>query len=225
MRQRVGLARALAAEPRFLLMDEPLGALDRMLRDRMQIEIKHIQKELGITTLYVTHDQGEALTMSDRICVFNDGAIAQTGTPEEIYERPADAFVAGFVGESNFLPGRALARRSEGRGFVYDVALMGGVPIQVRSDRELPAPAAVTAMIRPEHISILPGQGAAVPPHVTIAGTVRETIYRGETSTVRVELGAGHSVVVRAAARPGNAADGQPVTLGWPAESMILLAA
>ncbi|TSD90168.1 ABC transporter ATP-binding protein [Mycobacterium sp. KBS0706] len=223
--QRVSIARAVVYRPAILLMDEPLGALDRMLRDRMQIEIKHIQKELGITTLYVTHDQGEALTMSDRICVFNDGAIAQTGTPEEIYERPTDAFVAGFVGESNFLPGRALARRSEGRGFVYDVALMGGAPIQVRSDRELPAPAAVTAMIRPEHISILPGQGAAAAPQVTIAGTVRETIYRGETSTVRVELGAGHSVVVRAAARPANAADGQPVTLGWPAETMILLAA
>src|SRR5690606_25089861 len=104
--QRVALARALVFRPPVLLMDEPLGALDKKLREEMQLEIKHIQEATNITTVYVTHDQEEALTMSDRIAVMRDGRIEQVGSPRDLYERPASAFVAGFLGDSNFLEGR-----------------------------------------------------------------------------------------------------------------------
>ncbi|GGF20978.1 polyamine-transporting ATPase [Aliidongia dinghuensis] len=222
--QRVSIARAVVYRPSILLMDEPLGALDRMLRDRMQIEIKHIQKELGITTLYVTHDQGEALTMSDRICVFNEGEIVQVGTPTEIYERPASAFVAGFVGESNFLPARVLARRNGGGGYLYDVALLEQAQIEVPSERELPASAGITAVVRPEHIRILPDHGAGTD-GVALPGTIRETIYRGEICSVRVELaGGGQSVILRSPGKSPPGRDGEPVMLGWAAEDMVLLA-
>ena len=106
-RQRVALARALVNRPRVLLLDEPLGALDLKLREEMQIELKQIQQQVGITFIYVTHDQGEALTMSDRMAVFNRGQIEQVGAPAEVYERPATQFVAGFVGTSNLLSGEA----------------------------------------------------------------------------------------------------------------------
>ena len=222
--QRVSIARAVVYRPAILLMDEPLGALDRMLRDRMQIEIKHIQKELGITTLYVTHDQGEALTMSDRICVFNDGGIVQMGPPAEIYEHPADTFVAGFVGESNFLPAKLLSRRPGDGRFRYEVALLDRTRIEVPSARDLPAPADITAVVRPEHIHILPAAAAPQADRVTLAGTIRETIYRGEVCTVRVELEAGQSVILRGPGKGSPGRDGQPVLLGWSVEDMALLA-
>ena len=118
-RQRVALARALVNRPRVLLLDEPLGALDLKLREEMQLELKAIQQEVGITFIYVTHDQEEALTMSDRLAVFNQGRIEQVGSPAELYERPATAFVAGFVGTSNLLrapsPRRSSARRARSR--------------------------------------------------------------------------------------------------------------
>ena len=115
-RQRVALARALVNRPKVLLLDEPLGALDLKLREQMQVELKEIQRDVGITFLFVTHDQEEALTLSDRIAVFNDGRIEQVGTAREIYEQPANAFVAGFVGTSNLLRGeRGRARRPGGR--------------------------------------------------------------------------------------------------------------
>ena len=223
--QRVSIARAVVYRPAILLMDEPLGALDRMLRDRMQIEIKHIQKELGITTLYVTHDQGEALTMSDRICVFNDGEIVQAGSPEEIYERPVSTFVAGFVGESNFLPSQTLARRPADGGYVYDLALLDRTRISVMSERDIPAPASITAVVRPEHVRILHDNADAAADHVALPGTIRETIYRGEVSTVRVELETGHSIILRGAPRAVLGRDNERVTLGWASEDMVLLAA
>ena len=108
--QRVALARALVFEPELVLMDEPLGALDKQLREQMQLEIKHLHEQLGVTVVYVTHDQSEALTMSDRIAVFNDGRIQQLAPPEELYERPANAFVAQFIGENNTLVGTARER-------------------------------------------------------------------------------------------------------------------
>src|SRR5258706_3914400 len=119
-RQRVALARALVNRPRVLLLDEPLGALDLKLREEMQLELKAIQQEVGITFIYVTHDQDEALTMSDRLAVFNRGRIEQVGTPAEVYERPATPFVAGFVGTSNLLSG-AVAERIVGRSGTFTV--------------------------------------------------------------------------------------------------------
>jgi putative spermidine/putrescine transport system ATP-binding protein len=168
-RQRVALARALVNRPRVLLLDEPLGALDRQLRQEMQVELKAIQAEVGITFLVVTHDQEEALTMSDRIAVLRDGRIEQVGAPAEVYERPANPFVAGFVGSSNVLAGQAAAE------------LVGE---------------AGTFTVRPEKIHLL-DPGAEVPAgHCQAAGTVRDVAYAGPVTRLTVGLEIGGELVV-----------------------------
>ncbi|MET8952165.1 ABC transporter ATP-binding protein [Streptomyces sp. NPDC004393] len=164
-RQRVALARALVGRPRLLLLDEPLGALDLKLREQMQVELKAIQREVGITFVFVTHDQEEALTMSDRIAVFNQGRIEQVGTPAEIYERPATAFVASFVGTSNLLQGEA-ADRIVGTAGTYS--------------------------IRPEKIRVLKESADAdEPEHSTAVGAVAEVVYLGDATRFLVDLDAG----------------------------------
>jgi putative spermidine/putrescine transport system ATP-binding protein len=168
-RQRVALARALVNRPRVLLLDEPLGALDRGLRQEMQIELKAIQGEVGITFVFVTHDQEEALTMSDRIAVLRDGRIEQVGAPAEVYERPTSPFVAGFVGTSNLLDGAAA--------------------------RELVGEAA-TFTVRPEKIHVL-DEGAAAPAgRCRAAGVVRDVAYAGPVTRLTVQLDAGPELVV-----------------------------
>jgi putative spermidine/putrescine transport system ATP-binding protein len=162
-RQRVALARALVNRPRVLLLDEPLGALDLKLRREMQMELKQIQREVGITFVFVTHDQEEALTLSERIAVFNDGRIEQVAAPVELYERPATSFVAGFVGTSNLLHGDVAQR------------LLGG-----------PGPFS----IRPEKIH-LGAEGDPVPDdaeHVTVPGTVADVVYLGSATHSVVDL-------------------------------------
>jgi putative spermidine/putrescine transport system ATP-binding protein len=168
-RQRVALARALVNRPRVLLLDEPLGALDLKLRREMQIELKEIQREVGITFVFVTHDQEEALTMSDRIAVFNEGRIEQLATPVELYERPASAFVAGFVGTSNLLHGE-VAR-----------ALLG---------------VDGSFVIRPEKVQMLSGPPPADAARCTASGVVREVVYLGSTTVSVVDLDAGHTLTV-----------------------------
>ena len=168
-RQRVALARALVNRPRVLLLDEPLGALDRQLRQEMQVELKAIQGEVGITFVFVTHDQEEALTMSDRIAVLRDGRIEQVGAPAEVYERPANPFVAGFVGTSNVLAGRAAAE------------LVGE-----------PGPFTV----RPEKIHLLAADAEAPPGHCQAAGTVRDVAYAGPVTRLTVSLDVGGELVV-----------------------------
>ncbi|MFF3906896.1 ABC transporter ATP-binding protein [Streptomyces sp. NPDC001848] len=164
-RQRVALARALVGRPRLLLLDEPLGALDLKLREQMQVELKALQREVGITFVFVTHDQEEALTMSDRIAVFNQGRIEQVGTPAEIYERPATAFVASFVGTSNLLQGEAAERVTGAPG---------------------------TYSIRPEKIRVLKESSLAdEPEHSTATGTVAEVVYLGDSTRFLVDLDAG----------------------------------
>ncbi|MFF3755831.1 ABC transporter ATP-binding protein [Streptomyces sp. NPDC002185] len=164
-RQRVALARALVGRPRVLLLDEPLGALDLKLRERMQVELKAIQREVGITFVFVTHDQEEALTMSDRIAVFHQGRIEQVAAPAEIYEHPATPFVAGFVGTSNLLSGDA-ARRVVGAPGTYS--------------------------IRPEKIRILSDHTApGEPGHSTASGTVAEVVYLGDSTRFLVDLDGG----------------------------------
>ncbi|MFE5399896.1 ABC transporter ATP-binding protein [Streptomyces sp. NPDC004596] len=164
-RQRVALARALVGRPRVLLLDEPLGALDLKLREQMQVELKALQREVGITFVFVTHDQEEALTMSDRIAVFDQGRIAQVGTPAEIYERPATAFVASFVGTSNLLEGET-ARRVVGAAGTYN--------------------------IRPEKIRVLKESAEADEPgHATATGTVAEVVYLGDATRFLVDLDGG----------------------------------
>jgi putative spermidine/putrescine transport system ATP-binding protein len=168
-RQRVALARALVMRPKVLLLDEPLGALDLKLRQAMQIELKEIQQEVGLTFVYVTHDQEEALTMSDRLAVFNHGKIEQVGSPAEVYERPATGFVAGFVGVSNVLEG--------------DVALA------IIGD-----PQAVT--IRPEKIAMHDRDAAVDPADCSATGHVSEVVYLGAVTRYFVELDAGGQLVV-----------------------------
>ncbi|MFF4712525.1 ABC transporter ATP-binding protein [Streptomyces eurythermus] len=168
-RQRVALARALVGRPRVLLLDEPLGALDLKLRQQMQVELKALQREVGITFVLVTHDQGEALTMSDRIAVVDRGRIAQTGTPAEIYERPATAFVASFVGVSNLLDGDTAHRIAGSPG---------------------------TYSIRPEKIRVLKeSAGPDEPEHATATGTVAEVVYLGDVTRFVVDLDGGGRLI------------------------------
>ncbi|MFE0674195.1 ABC transporter ATP-binding protein [Streptomyces sp. NPDC058867] len=171
-RQRVALARALVGRPRVLLLDEPLGALDLKLREQMQVELKALQREVGITFVFVTHDQEEALTMSDRIAVFNQGRIEQIGTPAEIYERPATPFVASFVGTSNLLTGES-AQRIVGAASTYSIR-----PEKIRVLKE-PAGEEGTAA---------DAGGDAQPEHATATGTVTEVIYLGDTTRFLVDL-------------------------------------
>ncbi|MFF4545924.1 ABC transporter ATP-binding protein [Streptomyces sp. NPDC001406] len=164
-RQRVALARALVGRPRVLLLDEPLGALDLKLREQMQMELKALQREVGITFVFVTHDQEEALTMSDRIAVFHQGVVEQVGTPAEIYERPATPFVASFVGTSNLLVGES-AQRVVGTPGTYS--------------------------IRPEKIRVLKESATAdESEHASATGTVAEVVYLGDATRFLVDLDAG----------------------------------
>jgi putative spermidine/putrescine transport system ATP-binding protein len=168
-RQRVALARALVNRPRVLLLDEPLGALDLKLREEMQIELKAIQQQVGITFIYVTHDQEEALTMSDRLAVFNAGRIEQIGSPAEVYERPATRFVAGFVGTSNLLAGD-VARTILGRPGTFT--------------------------IRPEKIRLAPPGASSGPDETAAAGTIQSVVYLGPDTRYIVDLEAGARLVV-----------------------------
>lgn len=166
-RQRVALARALVNRPKVLLLDEPLGALDLKLREQMQVELKEIQREVGITFVFVTHDQDEALTMSDRIVVFNEGRIAQLGTPTEVYEHPATVFVAGFVGTSNLITDPA-ARQLIGREGTWSV--------------------------RPEKIRVSASEDHIPAGHHRFSGTVREVIYVGMSTRFVVDLPTGGTI-------------------------------
>ncbi|BCY07608.1 ABC transporter ATP-binding protein [Actinoplanes sp. L3-i22] len=188
--QRVALARALVNHPRALLLDEPLGALDLKLRQQMQIELKRIQREVGITFVYVTHDQGEALTMSDRIAVMNAGLIEQLGTPREIYEKPATRFVAGFIGTSNIVEGQV--SRVENGLAVLDLGegerIVAPVPASVRAGQR------IEVSVRPEKIDL-----HRTPPQATgsvIAGTVSEVVYHGTSTNYTVATSAGSDFVV-----------------------------
>ena len=192
-RQRVALARALVNRPRVLLLDEPLGALDLKLREEMQIELKAIQQQVGITFIYVTHDQEEALTMSDRLAVFNRGKIEQIGAPAEVYERPATAFVAGFVGTSNLL-----------RGPVAE-AVLGQTG---------------TFTVRPEKIRLGEPADATGPDEISALGTIRSVVYLGPDTRYVVGLDAGSDLVVtqqnlRTSSVDALALAGRPVRLIW----------
>src|SRR4051794_5123939 len=184
--QRVALARALINHPKVLLLDEPLGALDLKLRKQMQIELKRIQTEVGITFVYVTHDQEEAMTMSDRIAVMRAGQVEQLGTPEELYERPATAFVAGFLGVSNLLDGR-VDRVSDGRA---EVVLADGTRVGVPANpAELSAGKDVTIGVRPEKLRIGPTDGDGAADLNTLEGSVIDASYVGVSTQYVVRVG------------------------------------
>lgn len=169
--QRVALARALVNRPRVLLLDEPLGALDQKLRKAMQLELKALQHQVGITFIYVTHDQEEALTMSDRIAVMNQGKVLQVGTPEEVYERPADRFVADFIGESNLLDGLVTEIRTD----QAMVRINGSLVLWAGAREGVVAGQRVTVAIRPEKIAL----HSQPPGPLAIPGVIHEVVYSG----------------------------------------------
>ena len=221
--QRVALARALVNRPRVLLLDEPLSALDLKLRKAMQLELKELQQRVGITFIFVTHDQEEAITMSDRIAVMNDGLILQIGDPIEIYERPNSRFVADFIGETNFIEGEVV---EAGPGQTV-VDLGAGVQIAARGGAEVNAGQTVTVAIRPEkmslHTAAPAGNGSCAP------ATVQEAIYIGTDTRYTLSLAERHRVVVRIQNVGSNLADTRPyrrgdqVCLSWITESALVL--
>jgi spermidine/putrescine transport system ATP-binding protein len=211
--QRVALARALAARPLVLLLDEPLSALDLKLRGEMQTELKRLQRETGITFVFVTHDQGEALTLSDRMAVMSGGRIAQVGTPQEIYERPASRFVADFIGEANLLEAE---RIGDAR-----VRLPCGAHLAVAAAGEAGGSKTVTLVIRPERIALAAPGGEAA-----LQGTVEQVVYLGTDTTYHVRLDGGAALRVRAQNRIGAAPLAQPgeiVAVDVPAAAVHVL--
>ncbi|MDY7075284.1 MAG: ABC transporter ATP-binding protein [Chloroflexota bacterium] len=219
--QRVALARALVNRPQVLLLDEPLGALDLKLRKAMQLELKALQHRVGITFVYVTHDQEEALTMSERIAVMNHGHVLQVGTPEEIYDRPRERFVADFIGETNFLDGQLKGRQADEAVVVVDNVLAVHAPLE----RGIGMGEKVTVAIRPEKISL----HTEPPDPLAVAGVVAEVIYTGTDTRYLVQLTDKTVVTVRQQnAQVGDAmrvSAGAQVYLHWQTESVRLLRA
>ena len=215
-KQRVALARALVNRPKVLLLDEPLGALDLKLRRQMQVELKQIQREVGITFVYVTHDQEEALAMSDRIAVMTDGRVAQCGPPEDIYEHPSEQFVAGFIGISNLLAGTAEE---------------GGM-VRIANGTRIPAPLpddcspgdSVNLSVRPEKIAVDDLEDGMV----SLEGTIEARVYLGVTTQITVSVGDGANLVALEQATYRSSADdrwdpGMKVKLGWHPEHCLVL--
>ena len=215
-KQRVALARALINEPSVLLLDEPLGALDLKLRRQMQVELKDIQREVGITFVYVTHDQEEALAMSDRIAVMSEGRVVQCGEPEDVYEHPTGSFVAGFIGVSNLMEGVAEQ----------------GDKVKIANGQVLPAPlpdgcepgAAVQIAVRPEKIALDELEDGMV----SVEGTVEQRVYQGVNTQVTVSLGNGAQLVALEQNTYRASSDdrwepGTKVKLGWHPEHCLVL--
>jgi len=218
--QRVALARAIVFDPTLLLLDEPFGALDRKLRAEMQVEIKGLQRRLGITTLFVTHDQEEALVLSDRIAVMNAGRIAQIGTPEDLYRRPATRFVAEFVGEANLFRGRAGVISGAAHARTVEVKLESGASMRAvlaPGDRAIHYGADLALVVRPDRPRIVAAGEAA---ENRVAGSVSEAVYLGETIRYRVALEGGGEIMLRHSAEGVRLAPGARVELGWPAADM-----
>lgn len=196
-RQRVALARALVNEPKVLLLDEPLGALDLKLREQMQVELKALQRNLGITFVFVTHDQGEALSMADRVAIFNDGKIVQVGNPEDIYERPNTKFVADFVGSSNVLS--------------PSFSRAAGGPEKWSS-------------LRPEKISVM--QDTEKPPiwHQSASASITAIHYQGSVTRLNARTPSGETINVTVPSSQGKFAEGEKIMLHWPKEALHIMA-
>jgi ABC-type Fe3+/spermidine/putrescine transport system ATPase subunit len=207
--QRVALARALVFDPRALLLDEPLGALDRRLREQLQIEIKTIQRRLGISVLLVTHDQDEAMMMSDRIAVMAEGRIVQIGTPSEVYLHPATRFVAGFLGETNLLPATLCGRENEGAM----LRLADGTLSRARMPRDATEGGGTVVSIRPERIRLLDGGTTA---ETTVHGVVESCVFLGRHARVVVRA-LGQSIIISTTEVPA-VEHGSSVQLGWSSD-------
>ena len=218
--QRVALARAIVYRPRVLLMDEPLSALDKNLREEMQIEIKHLQREIGVTVVFVTHDQTEALTMADRVAVLDHGKLQQLGSPRDLYERPATPFVAGFVGETNMCEGSLAAAAREGEA--VSIRLPGGTEMVATAAAPLPAGSRVSLALRPERLRVQPKDASGLP------ALVEEAIYAGTATTLLLKLADGTPLRARIATGAGlhEPQPGETVALSWqPADARVFRAA
>jgi spermidine/putrescine ABC transporter ATP-binding subunit len=218
--QRVALARAIVFRPRLLLMDEPLGALDKQLRETLQLEMRRLHADLGITFIYVTHDQEEALTMSDRIAVMNEGRVAQVGPPEELYDRPCSRFVASFIGESNFIPGIV-------RGVEDDVVIADCAGSLVRAVAPARPAAGDTIMLttRPERLRFTDPERPACAAQNRISATVTEAVFTGERCRYILQLAGGASIVLK---EPSSAAirrrtAGETVAIAWSVADTIVV--
>jgi putative spermidine/putrescine transport system ATP-binding protein len=208
--QRIALARALVFEPQLILMDEPLGALDKNLREQMQYEIKHIHDELNITVVYVTHDQSEALTMSNRIAVFDDGVIQQLSTPDILYEKPKNAFVAQFIGENNRLSGKVI----EIDGDKCRVEIDGGWIIKALKIYIKGIGERTTVSLRPERVIVNPAEGST---DNIFEGRVEELIYLGDHVRTRATVCGNDQFIVKIPNAQGtlNVDRGHHIRLGW----------
>ena len=215
--QRVALARALAPHPKVLLLDEPLSALDLKLRKEMQIELKRLQHETGITFVFVTHDQEEALTMSDRVAVMSAGKILQVGSPREIYDHPSDRFVANFIGESNFLTAE-LTALSKGRAAIK---LSSGAELEASLPSEPPAIGPVSILIRPEHCQLAKASSKA-----DLSGQISNIVYFGTDTHFHLSLDSGDDFTVRTQNKPsdeGKFKIGDKVSLSIEADAIQVL--
>ncbi|TIO74747.1 MAG: ABC transporter ATP-binding protein [Mesorhizobium sp.] len=211
--QRIALARAIVFQPQVLLLDEPLSALDANMREEMRVEIKKIQKETGITAIFVTHDQEEALSMSDRIVVMNAGAVEQIGAPEEVYETPATAFVADFLGKANMLAGTV--SRSDG---ALAITLAAGQTIDVTSPRPLAPGSKVTVVVRPQKLSV----GATASAN-RLSGRVVSTSYLGGSAIYEIDIGGETSIRANAPINGRIAREGEPIEVGFDPGGCVLL--
>ena len=215
--QRVALARCFVYRPSIILMDEPLGALDKKLRDEMQLEIKHLHSELGVTILYVTHDQDEALVMSDRICLMNKGGIEQIGTADDLYFRPRSLFAAQFLGDSNVLPVRVETS-------LLEPILVGpqGLKLRALTAEPVQAGTAGNIMVRPENVRVL---AAGEEADNVVEAVVTDVIMLGGITRTIAKLTSGEIVSAKSLASAGRAAltKGSPVRLGWAQKDTLLL--
>ena len=210
--QRVALARAMVIKPAVLLLDEPLGALDKMLREEMQVELRQLQQRLGITAVFVTHDQEEALTLSDQVAVMRNGIIEQIGAPREIYDRPVNEFVAAFLGANNFLDGTVISREA---GIVQVETASGRVTLVTDSAT---VGAKVRLAVRPERVRMNDPQGEGV------AARIRDIVYRGSVTHYYMTSAGGPLLCYRQDAAAGDWAVGDDVRCAWDVESGVLVA-
>ncbi len=216
-KQRVAIARALAVDPKVLLLDEPLSALDKKLREEMQVELRQLQQRVGITTMFVTHDQEEALALADKVVVMNKGNIGQVGTPTEVYARPRSRFVADFIGKSNVFDAKV-----EGtEGGALTCVLAGGENVRIASGGDVSHGRDVHFFVRPEQI-VLAKPGASGADGAKLPGTVRHVVYKGANESIHIELAGGKMIEAQVVQSRGwNIGDG--VIVGWNADDALML--
>jgi spermidine/putrescine transport system ATP-binding protein len=222
--QRVALARALVNRPEVLLLDEPLGALDLKLRKQLQVELKRIQRDVGITFVYVTHDQEEALTMSDRIAVMNRGVVEQVADPETVYERPGTTFVAGFIGVSNLMPGEVVSSNGAGTQMRLDA----GPTVKALDAGGVSAGERAHAVVRPEKLELHQAGASAEGERPSVEGQVESSLYLGTATQMVLKLGDGTRMTVLvpnadAEARRDLPAAGDPAKLSWSDENIHIV--